>query len=155
MSRPIQPEDAPRALEAVQEALRANREPEPVSEVAPTAQPPVGRTLYRIVRGPAPSTNDFASNLAKCLPMRGAEASEPLLWAGLSMFDTTEAAVRNALRFGGRIGTHLAELSLPTDGDGRVLVRQTLRPGHFTVLCCDTVCIASVRSVQPIAGLSS
>jgi hypothetical protein len=153
----IQPEDYPRALESIQEQLRRARDPEQSAEPerAQTTQATLGRILYRVIRGSSPSSDDFASNLTKCLPMRGAESKEPLLWAGLSMFDTPDAATRNALRFRGRIGTHLAELVLPAEDDARVLVRQTLRPGHFTVLCCDISCISFITHVQPIVGLSA
>src|ERR671933_2158320 len=105
MPMTIQPEDYRRALESIQEVLRAAREPHVSPEPAATSGTAVGRTLYRIVRGATPVGGDFTSNLTKCLPMRGAEAHEPLLWAGLSMFDTPEAAARNARRFGGRLGT--------------------------------------------------
>jgi hypothetical protein len=135
------------ALREVYETLREARSqqaPEPAS-----ADPqPLGRVLYRIVHAPGPTAGDFTSNLAKCLPMRGAEPEEPLLWAGLSMFDTPEAAMRNARRFYGKLGAFLAELHLPVEADARILIRQTLRPGHFTVLCCEATCISLVHNVQ-------
>ncbi len=142
---------------ALQEVRRLHAEhsaPDPNPDPAMATQTEVHRTLYRIVRGATPARGDFTSNLTRCLPMRGAESKEPLLWAGLSMFDTPDAAQRNAHRFEGRIGTYLAALTLPLD-DARVLVRQTLRPGHFTVLCCEDTCISLITDVQPIVGLSA
>jgi hypothetical protein len=126
-----------------------------LSATVAAAQPSVdpSRVLYRLVRAREPSSADFLSNLAKCLPRRGVEQTDPNIWAGLSMFDTPDAAVLNARRFNGRIGRFLAELELPHEGDGRVSIRQTLRPGHFTVLCCEITCISFIRSVQPIVGL--
>lgn len=144
----------------VREVLQTLREsrgsgtPAFAPELATAQQASLSRVLYRIVQDASPLPRDFTSNLAKCLPMRGAEAKEPLLWSGLSMFDTVDAAERNAQRYKGRIGRFLAQLQLPPEGDARVLIRQTLRPGHFTVLCCEATCISFVRDVQPIVGLT-
>lgn len=154
MRESMQPEDYGKAVEAAEQQVRGIVGPEPTPEPAPV-QAPTHRTLYRVVRRSAAARDDFTSNLAKCLPMRGAELNEPLLWAGMSMFDTPDAAMRNARRFRGRLGTYLAELVLPLEHDPRVLVRQTLRPGHFTVVGCEDTCISLISNVQPIVGLSA
>ncbi len=165
VSRDTDPIDPAAAIRGVYEAIREPRSPvtaAPSTELVGSQQPSISRVLYRIVQASSPALSDFTSNLAKCLLMRGAEPKEPLLWAGLSMFDTLEAATRNAQRYNGRIGRFLAELDLPRDGDARVLMRQTLRPGHFTVLCCEgdvpLVCqerTADSRVMNLIPGVQS
>lgn len=124
-------------------------------EAATTEQQPPGRVLYRIVRDLIALPTDFRSNLVRCLPMRFAEPKDPLLWAGLSMYDTPQQAARTARKYNGKLGAFLAELYLPSDSDRYALVRQSLVVGHFTVLCCDRTCLSFVRDVQPIVGLST
>lgn len=138
---PSPPQQASERL--LSQTSRAELEPEPGT-----------RSLYRIIARSTAQSDDFAANLAKCLPMRGAELQDPALWAGLSMYDTPEEAARTARRFHGRLGKYIAQLQLPTDRDPRLLVRPTLRPGHFTVMCCADLCISFVREVQPIVGLA-
>jgi hypothetical protein len=110
--------------------------------------------FYRIVPSLTPTSADFRSNLAKCLARRGPEFSDPLIWAGLSMYDSAAQAANTARRFQGRFGGYLAEIDLPLD-DPRVFIRQTLTPGHFTVVCCESLCPASfIGTVRSIVGLN-
>lgn len=98
--------------------------------------------------------DELVSNLANCLPIRGAELTDPTLWAGLSMFDTSHHAARRAMRFRSRLGRFIARLEVPVDGDRGLLFRMTLMRRHFTVMACAATCLSFVREVQPIPGLT-
>jgi hypothetical protein len=111
--------------------------------------------LYRIVQEQAPQLSDFESNLSKCLSRRGAELTDALVWAGFSMYDTAVEAERTARRVRGRIGRFIAAVRVPLDRQELIVVRQTLRPGHFTVLACAPRCVELVEHVRPISGLQS
>jgi hypothetical protein len=97
-----------------------------------------GRVLYRIITEAEPEAN-FLSNAAKGLPPRGPEMGNPIIYNGLSTFDTLEAAqdvantkIAPALARRGRKVLGYAKLHIPSDTPG-VNVTKTLGPGHYTV----------------------
>ena len=99
-------------------------------------------TLYRVIGG----EDSFLSNMAKCLPRRGPEVDDPTIWAGISCYNTARQAERTARRYPS-IGTRLAEVLI--SGDPRVVVRQSIRPGHYTVLACpDLLASFSARVID-------
>jgi hypothetical protein len=106
------------------------------------------RILFRIVRGPTATIDDFRSNLNGCFPPRGPELNNAAIWAGLSTWDTRAVAEQTVRRFKGRFGTYIAELTVP-DNDPRLLVQQTLKPSHYTMLGCETACLSCSTLVTP------
>jgi hypothetical protein len=80
---------------------------------------------------------------------RGVELHDPLIWAGLSMFETAELASTTARRYRLRIGTHLAELQIPED-EPLILVRPSLSMGHYTVMGCAGIFLKYVKDVSAI-----
>ena len=87
--------------------------------------------LYRIVKGPTPSEQDFASAfvLGHPPPRRLQKQSAPV-WMALSMLSRLNAA-RSRARLFPLLGTHLARVEL-TDGNGFALA-ETIEAGHFSV----------------------
>ena len=110
---------------------RPNRDSGHAASAAETNEPgEAARLLYRIVRSDPPTRADFLSNEAKDLPPRGPELRLSERHAGVTMFDT-EVEARTVARRYPNIGRYLAAIRIPV-GSG-IVVRQTLRPGHYTV----------------------
>jgi hypothetical protein len=109
--------------------------------------------LYRIVHTNPPTLDDFRPNLSKCLPPRGPELGDLTLWAGLSTYATLHQAERAALRYP-RLGAYVGRLEIP-DELANLVVRQTLGPGHHTLMGCGETCLRLVADVIPIAGLTT
>lgn len=78
--------------------------------------------VYRIVNEPDPDAprfvESFRSHAELDLPPRGRELSHPLVYEGISVFDTAEAAAETARRFP-RLGSHVAELHVGPATDAR------------------------------------
>jgi hypothetical protein len=139
---------------SIREHLHQQRLEAEAAAAQSAAHDPNDLLLFRLVHDLVPTSADFRANLAKCLPRRGPEIKDPLIWAGLSMYDNAAQAESTARRFNGRHGSFLAEVYLPPN-DLRVFIRQTLTPGHFTVVCCESLCPTSfIGTVRPIVGLN-
>jgi hypothetical protein len=107
----------------------------------------VVRTLYRIVHGSALTREDVQSNLNKCRHPIGPEIITPSIWAGISTWDTRQAAARTARRYR-RIGAFIAEMRIPDDP--RLLIQPSLAEGHFTLLGCEDALLSCDARVEPI-----
>jgi hypothetical protein len=94
-----------------------------------TSPPPT--TLYRLVRSEHVSWTDFLSNMANDQPPRGGEVTAQVLWAGLSAFDSEDAARARAKQFR-RMGRFIAVLRFPDEAP--IAAQKTLGPGHWTIL---------------------
>jgi hypothetical protein len=90
--------------------------------------------VFRIVRTDdvdAPEFADsFRSHAELGLPPRGVEETHPLIYEGISAFESREAAVATARRYP-RIGSYVAELRITPDAGARYL-RWGAR-GHLTL----------------------
>lgn len=95
------------------------------------ATPPRPARLYRLVRTQHPSWSNFLSSSVQDQPPRLDELANPLLWAGVSTFDT-EAGARGRAQQYRALGRFIAELLLPDDAP--VLILKTLGSGHWTVV---------------------
>jgi len=111
------------------------------------------RVLYRLVTADRTGPQHFVSNLSRCRIPRGPERDSPIIWAGISMYDSTQQAETTARRYKGRVGTYLAEVHIPEEAP-QVVVLPTLTVGHFTVLCCIPGLMLMVHDVRPIVGLA-
>ena len=103
-------------------------------------------TLYRIVQSNPPTISDFLSGQAKGEQPR----SESLrwLWDGISVFNTTTQARRQALRFP-ILGQFLAQLNLPPDAPIRC--ERTLRTrGHYTIWGNPAYLLRCATEVVPV-----
>lgn len=117
--------------------------------------------VYRIVEVPDSSSDEyvgcFRSRAELGRPPREIEQAVPLIWEGISVYDTLEAARRTARRFPA-IGTHVAQLRI-TPELGVTYARWGPR-GHLTVwgdalkLCQATVDTIPVDTEgEPTDGL--
>ena len=78
--------------------------------------------VFRIVRIPDPAAEEyiesFKSHAVLGIPPRGPEQTNPLIYEGISVYDTREAAVETARRVP-RIGGHVAELRVRAETGAR------------------------------------
>lgn len=78
--------------------------------------------VYRIVREPDPGSpayaDSFRSHAELGLPPRGPEQSHPLVYEGISVFESREAAVETARKFP-VIGSYVAELLVAAETGAR------------------------------------
>ena len=88
-------------------------------------------TLFRIVRTVPPTLWDFQSYRERGIPLRHDTVRGRRLWDGLSLYRTREQAARIAT-ISPRVGSYIAELSIPTDGSFR-LELDNGDYGHCTV----------------------
>jgi hypothetical protein len=101
----------------------------------------VAGTYYRLVRRSPPTRADFLSRKERGIPPRGPELSDPFLYEGISTWDTPAAAASVALRRPAII----AVLEIPEDAP--ITVRQTLKPGHYTLRGAPETLLACVVSL--------
>ena len=101
----------------------------------------MARTFYRLVRNHPPTRADFLSRKARGIPPRGPELTDPFLYEGISAWDTPGAAAGVAVRRPALI----AVLEIPEGG--LVSVRQTLKPGHYTLQSTPEALLACVVSL--------
>jgi hypothetical protein len=87
----------------------------------------VARTFYRLVRRNPPTQADFLSRKDRGIPPRGPELNDRFLYEGISAWDTPEAAASVAIRR----PAYIAVVEVPEDAP--IVVRQTLKPGHYTL----------------------
>ena len=85
------------------------------------------RELYRIVRGPFPSLEDFRSAKALGKPLIN-DSLEREWSAAISVYDDLDRAIDRAQAARFRVGTYVARLALPEDG--RIDVQQTTADPH-------------------------
>jgi hypothetical protein len=117
--------------------------------------------LFRIVKGPTPTHDDFASQAAQFIddlsasrrPMRGMpDDGETLhMWAGASVFGSAERAQAIMRRFP-RIGTSIARLRVIPEAlmDGTLRLEKTgADPEHYTLWGSPEDLLACVQSGQP------
>ena len=102
---------------------------------------PVAGTFYRLIRNSPPTRSDFLSRKERGVPPRGAELNDPFLYEGLSAWDSPEAAARVAIRR----PAFIAVLQIAVDR--HVVVRQTLKPGHYTLRGTPETLLACVVTV--------
>lgn len=105
-----------------------------------------GLVLYRIVRVGSPAADDFLSRMMLGFPPRRTEREQPEIWAGLSMFDSADRARARAREFPA-LGAFIATISVDAR---RVVTRQTLGPGHYTVWGAPVVLLTAVMIVAPV-----
>lgn len=103
--------------------------------------------LFRVIRMKAPRRSDFWSDLANGLPPRLPQRVDVTTWAGVSMYADFSDAEKSARTFA--LGRSIARVEIP-DG-APVLVKQTLKLGHFSVVGDPTVLMGYVIRVMRIA----
>lgn len=105
-------------------------------------------TFFRIVKTDPPTVQDFLSLKDLGRPMRRGTSPERQRWAaGVSVFATTDAALRTAEQYP-QLGDFLAMLETPDDG--RIPYEQTGEDAdHYTLWANAIDLLATVRSVVP------
>lgn len=90
----------------------------------------VAFVFYRVVRTVPPTRTDFLSAKAEGKKPRPAQISDPLLYVGISVFESVAAieAVRQRTPLVGSI----VELRIPDDAP--IGVHKTRGPGHWTLV---------------------
>jgi hypothetical protein len=106
-------------------------------------------TLYRIVQAGAATTDDFLSRMMLGFPLRDIERARPELWAGLSMFDDP-ALARDTARTFPQLGRHIVAVNVAAIDPRRIVLRQTGRPGHFTVWAAPATLLGVVMRTWPV-----
>ena len=110
------------------------------------------RRLFRILAGPSPVLRDFMSHQSKGLvPRRRLSRVGRDRWAGVSMFDTIEAAA-SKVRDSPMLGDYVAELEIPADAGVRIEQTGENR-AHYTVWGpADALLgwVTSVRNTQDV-----
>jgi hypothetical protein len=90
--------------------------------------------VFRIVRLPDAMANDyvesFKSHFELGIPPRGPEQSHPLVYEGISVYDTYEAAASTARKFP-TIGSYVAKLMITAETNARYF--RWGPPGHLTL----------------------
>lgn len=103
--------------------------------------------LYRAIRRKEAGLGDFWSDFAHGEAPVRAQLSEPIRWAGISMFQDQATAEQTARRW--VQGRYLAEVHIPDEA--AVLVRQTARnPHHFSAMGTPATLYSLVARVLPI-----
>ena len=95
---------------------------------------------------------DFISSLQLCRGPRPAEVLEPILWAGVSMFDNLRDAENFAIRYS--LGRYIAEVHIPPRAPAviHVVVQKTRGPGHYTVLGCAQILSSLVVDTTAVSA---
>lgn len=105
------------------------------------------RRFYRIVDAQQPRRDDFLSAQARGLAPRDQQRRNPVLYMGISVYDTREQALVTANTFP-RLGRYVAELVIPAEAG--VEVHKTLGPGHHTLVGDPDVLLGLVVDVKAI-----
>jgi hypothetical protein len=108
---------------------------------------PIPRTFFRVIRSQHPSWADFLSNLVRDQPPRRVEVTDPLEWAGVSVFDSLAEARARAQAFP-VLGRYVAEVRIPDRA--AVLIRPSVGAGHWTLLGGPGVLLGFVARVVPV-----
>ncbi len=98
---------------------------------------------YRVVKTDPPTRDDFLSDEAKGRRPRPAQVRNPLLYRGISVFETVAAieAVRERVPLLG----HVAELAIPEGAP--VGDHKTGGPGHWTLVGDPDVLLGCVTRI--------
>jgi hypothetical protein len=107
------------------------------------------RWFYRIVRGRRPVREDFLSARQRGLQPRDQQEHMPVLYDGISVYDTLGRARVTAQAFP-RLGRYVAALAIPSDAE--IEIHKTLGPGHHTLIGDPDVLLGLVVDVMPVEG---
>ena len=110
--------------------------------------------VYRNVKSDDLGSDAFLASLRSNeelgRPMRGQELTHPLIYSGVSVWDTLEAAAENARTFPA-LGGFVAEIRLDQASDARYFGWGT-RPGHLTVWAEPQRLLEGTVSTIPVRG---
>jgi len=104
-------------------------------------------TALRIVKTNPPTLQDFTSNQARGVPLRGNELRQPELHSGLSVHDNARTVVERATTMR-RIGGYIAAVRVTNDG--ATFVAKTLGEGHYTLWGDHAALLEAILSVVPV-----
>ena len=107
------------------------------------------RRFYRIVRGRRPRREDFLSARQRGLEPRDQQRHTPVLYDGISVYDTLGRARVTAQAFP-RLGRYVAVLAIAPEAG--IEVHKTLGPGHHTLIGDPDVLPGLVVDVIPVEG---
>jgi hypothetical protein len=107
------------------------------------------RRFYRIVRSKPPRLGDFVSARARGLEPRDQQRRTPVLYTGISVYDTLARAWATAVAFP-RLGQYVAEMEVPPDSG--VEIHKTLGVGHHTLVGEPDVLLGLVVDVVDLEG---
>ena|SRR6266496_1373658 len=105
--------------------------------------------LYRVVRSSEPVDEDFMSDEAKGKPPVPVQVREPVLYRGISMWDSLDSAVETARAW--RLGDYVAELDI--DSGEAVVVTKTRGPGHYTVEGSPALLRSLIRQIHEVESV--
>jgi hypothetical protein len=110
------------------------------------------RTFYRLLRSNTPALSDFMSYEALDVPpRRPLTARQRDQWRGVSFYATL-AAARLRAQLSPQLGSHIAEVRIPTDAPVRI--EQAGRdPDHYTVWAEPGDLRDWVVSIEPVERL--
>lgn len=102
----------------------------------------MGRTFYRIIRGPIPTLADFLSHKQHRRPLRDPKWARE--WAeGISVYPSLDYAKEQARTLRYRAGRYVVPLDVPDDGS--IDVAQTMGdPLHHTIYVTGEAALALV-----------
>ena len=104
--------------------------------------------FYRVIVGEVPTVADFLSHLAKGRTLRNPTPENRRMWAGVSVYDSTEAARTAAHEFP-RLGRFIAAVLIEDDSAIR-WERTGATPGHHTLWGDPAMMLATVVRVERV-----
>lgn len=105
--------------------------------------------FYRVIAGETPTVADFLSHQAKGRRLNNPTPENRRLWAGVSVYDSVEAAGTAAHAFP-RLGGFIAAVWIVNDSAIR-WERTGKTPGHHTLWGKPSVMLAAVVRVEPVS----